>query len=88
MKHNKYILNNDNQTNVILVKKKKKRSLSTVKAPGSQRKATISRNFSLPWARHRAQYYLCIDMFGCLKEGGEQRSWSGHSLLFCCLTWD
>lgn len=24
VKHNKYILNNDNQTNVILVKKKKK----------------------------------------------------------------
>lgn len=53
VKHNKYILNNTNQTNVILVKKK---NSSTVKAPGSKQKTVITRNFSLPWARHRAEY--------------------------------
>ena len=57
VKHNKYILDNDNQTNVILVKRKRKRKRSsTVKAPGSKKKAIIARNFSLPWVRHRAQY--------------------------------
>lgn len=55
VKYNKYILNNDNQTNAILVKKKKKKK-RTVKAPGSTQKAVIARNFSLPWARHRAEY--------------------------------
>lgn len=54
VKYNKYILNNDNETNAILVKKKKKKR--TVKAPGSTQKAVIARNFSLPWARHRAEY--------------------------------
>lgn len=56
VKYNKYILNNDNQTNAILVKKKKKKKKRTVKAPGSTQKAVIARNFSLPWARHRAEY--------------------------------
>jgi len=56
VKHNKYILDNDNQTNVILVKKKRRRRRrGTIKAPGSKQKAIITRNF-LPWARHRAQY--------------------------------
>lgn len=82
VKHNKYILDNDNQTNVILVKRKRKRS-STVKAPGSEKKAIIARNFSLPWVRHRAQYQWSFDVFGCLKEE-EGSKVAGQVTCFFC----
>ena len=61
VKHNKYILDIDNQTNAILDPKKKKKKNKT-KNPATnsqstrqQTEAIIARNVSLPWARHRAE---------------------------------
>lgn len=76
VKHNKYIFDNDNQTNAILVKKKK---WSTIKAPGNKQKAIIARNFSLPWARHRDRI---LNAFGCLKEK-EGSKGAGQVTCFC-----
>lgn len=60
VKHNKYILDIDNQTNAILDpkkkrKKKKKKPATNSQSTRQQTEAIIARNVSLPWARHRAE---------------------------------